>query len=115
MATSSNAIGSSGSAMFNGTSRYSQDFANVISRANAIASLPIKLMSNDKDALSTQAGDLSKLGDSFSALQTAIAGVQDAMGGASFEASVSDDTKISASVGDGAVEGVYSIEVTDPG
>jgi flagellar capping protein FliD len=101
--------------MFNGTSRYAQDFANVISRATAIASLPIKLMSNDKDALSTQAGDLSRLNDSFSALQTAIGSVQDALGGASFQAAVSDDSKISASVGDGAVEGVYSIEVIDPG
>jgi len=86
MATSSNAIGTSSTAIFNGTSRYAQDFANVVSRANAIASLPIKLMTNDKDELTAQSGDMKTLNDSFTALQSAVQGIQDALGGSSFQA-----------------------------
>ena len=41
--------------------------------------------------------------------------IAQAMGGGSFSADVSDSSKISVTVGDGAMEGNYSIEVLDAG
>jgi flagellar hook-associated protein 2 len=41
--------------------------------------------------------------------------IQDAMGGAAYEATVSAPTKLSATLGDGAMEGVYSVDVVNPG
>jgi flagellar capping protein FliD len=106
---------SSTNAIFSGNSRYSQDFAAVISRATAIASLPITQLTNDKTKLGDQSTAMKSLDDVFQKLQTAVQGIQDALGGSSYEADVSDSTKLAVSVGDGAVEGNYSVEVLDPG
>ncbi|HXK03598.1 MAG TPA: flagellar filament capping protein FliD [Verrucomicrobiae bacterium] len=115
MGTTSSATSSSSSTIFNGTSRFSQDFQNVISRATAIASLPITQLTNDQNTLSSQSDAMKSLGDVFNQLQTAIQGIQDALGGSSYQADVSDPTKLGVSVGDGAVEGNYSVQVLDPG
>jgi flagellar capping protein FliD len=117
VATSSTSASSSPSntAIFNGNSRYSSDFQAVIDRATAIASLPITQLNNDKSALNDQSTALTGLDSKFSALQAAVGKIGDALGGASFDASVSDPSKVSVTLGDGAVEGNYSIEVLDPG
>jgi len=114
MGTTSSTTGSS-STIFNGTSRFSQDFQNVISRATAIASLPITQLTGDQNALNSQADAMKSLGDVFNNLQTAAQGIQNALGGPSYQADVSDPTKLSVTVGDGAVEGNYSVQVLDPG
>jgi len=103
------------SSIFNGTSRFSQDFQNVISRATAIASLPITQLTNDKTSLNDRSTAMKSLDDVFNTLQTAVQGIQDALGGSSYQAEISDPAKLSVSVGDGAVEGNYSVEVLDPG
>ena len=103
------------SAIFNGTSRFSQDFQNVITRATSIASLGISQLNNDKAVLSNQTKALQSLGDVFTRLQDAVQQIQDALGGSSFQADVSDDSKLSVTVGNGAVENNYSVEVLDPG
>ena len=108
-------MGSTSSTLFNGTSRFSQDFQNLIDRATAIASLPITLLNNDKANLTDQATALTGLDGKFSALLAAVDGIGQAMGGSSFEATVSDPTKLSVTMGDGAVEGTYTIDVVDPG
>ena len=108
MASTSNSI-------FTGTSRYSQDFQNVITRATAIASLPISALNNDKTALDSQSGAITTLNATFTKLQSAIQGIQDALGGSSYGAAVSDLATLSVTLGDGAVEGSYSVEVLDPG
>lgn len=115
MATSSNAVSTAATAIFNGNSRYAADFQNVITRATAIASLPISLLTRDKATLTDQATAITTLDTSFKALQTAVQSIQDALGGSSMEATVSAPTKVSVTVGDGAVENNYSIEVTDAG
>ncbi|HTY26683.1 MAG TPA: flagellar filament capping protein FliD [Mycobacterium sp.] len=112
-ATSSNATSSS--TIFNGNSRYSSDFQAVIDRAVAIASLPITQMQGQQSALSDQTTALQGLSTKFSSLQSALDQVTAAIGGASFDASVSDSTKLTATLGDGAQEGSYSVQVVDPG
>ena len=82
------------SAIFNGNSRYSSDFAAVITRATAIASLPITQLTADKTELSNQATELTTIGDKFTAIQTAVDGISQAMGGSSFP-EVSDSNKLS--------------------
>jgi len=108
-------MGTTSSAIFNGTSTYSQDFQNVISRATAIASLPIGLMNTDKTNLTNQATALTGLDGKFKALQSAVQGISDALSGSAFQADVSDDTKLSVSLSDGAMEGNYSVDVVYPG
>jgi flagellar hook-associated protein 2 len=109
----SSSTGSS-SGIFTGASGYSQDLQNVISRAVAIAELPITELTNQESALQSQSSALSNIDKDLTALQTAVQGVDQAMGG-SFEAGVSIPGVVSASAGPGAVAGTYSIEVDSVG
>jgi flagellar hook-associated protein 2 len=101
--------------IFNGTSTYSQDFQNVITRATAIASLPITQLSADKSNLTDQATALTSLDGKIQAIQTAVQSVSDALSGAAFEADVSDDTKLRVNLSNGALEGNYTVDVVNPG
>ncbi|HUI56129.1 MAG TPA: flagellar filament capping protein FliD [Bryobacteraceae bacterium] len=123
-ATSGNGAGSSSTSssssanpsdIFTGTSTYSQDFQNIINHAVAIASLPIDLLTGQQTALSNQSTELQTLNTKFTALQTAVQSIQDAMGGANMQTTLSDPTVADVTLGTGATEGVYSIEVTDQG
>lgn len=101
--------------MFTGTSQYSQDFQNVITRAVAIASLPITLLTNQQTTLTNESTALTKLDTDFTALQTAVQGIQSALDGSSYQTTISNPTVVSATVADGAQQGNYSIMVTSPG
>lgn len=103
------------SALFKGTSTFSSDFANVISRAVAIASLPVTQLTNDKATLTSQSGELTTLDTKFSALQAAVQKIGSALGGAAFQTSVSSPNVLDVNVADGAREGNYSINVTNIG
>lgn len=113
--SSSASSSSNTSGIFTGTSAYSQDFQNVISRAVAIASMPITLLTDQQTTLSNQSNELTTIDTDFNSLQTAIQGISDAMSGSSYQTTVSDPTSVSASVSDGVQEGVYSIQVDDVG
>ena len=101
--------------VFTGSSHFSQDFSNVVSRATAIASLPITQLNADKTKLTDQAGALTGLDGKFSALQTSLQGIADALSGSSFQADISDPSKVAITLGDGAMEGNYTIDVVDAG
>jgi flagellar capping protein FliD len=103
------------STIFNGNSRYSLDFQSVIDRAVAIASLPKSQLDSHKTQLGKESEALGLLNTKFSALQTAIGALNNAMGSGSLGATVTDPDVATATVGTGALEGTYSIEVTDPG
>src|SRR5262249_17316119 len=103
------------STIFNGNSRYSSDFQAVIDRTTAIASLPITQLQSQKTALSDQTTAMTSLDGKFSALQSALDKITAAVGGSAFQSSVSDSSKLSVTVGDGAAEGNYSVKVVDPG
>jgi flagellar capping protein FliD len=103
------------SALFKGTSTFSSDFANVISRAVAIASLPINLLTTNKTKLTSQSDELTKIDTKFSALQSAVEKISTALGGSAFQTSVSSPNVVDVSVADGAREGNYSINVDSIG
>jgi flagellar hook-associated protein 2 len=106
--------------MFSGTSQYSADLQEVITRAVAIASMPITQLQNQQTFLTGQSNALTTLDTDFTNLQSAVAGIATAMSGASFNADVSDasgkaSTVVSATLSDGATQGVYAIQVQDIG
>ena len=105
---------SSTSGTFTGASDYSSELQDVISRAVAIAELPVTQLTNEQTALQNQYSELSTIGNDLTALQTAVQGVGTALSG-SYQADVSDPDVVSASLGDGAVAGTYSIEVDSAG
>ena len=102
-------------AAFTGNSAYSADFANVISRAVAIASLPITQLTNDQTALTGQSTELTTLDTKFTALQTAVAAIDTALGGSSFQTDISTPNVVNVSLADGAQEGYYTMNVSSIG
>lgn len=108
-------MGTTSSAIFTGSSAYSTDFQNVITRAVAIASLPITQLTSDKASLTSQSTELQTVDSKFAAVQTALQNVSQALDGSTFEALSSDDSVAAASVSTGATEGNYSIKVDDVG
>ena len=102
-------------AAFTGTSAYSADFANVIARAVAIAQLPITQLTANQTALTNQSTELTKIDTKFTALQTAVAAVDTALGGSSYQTDVSSPNVVNVSVGDGAQEGYYTMNVSSIG
>ncbi len=108
MSTTSNTI-------FSGTSRFTNDFQQVINRSVAIASLPISQLTNRKNALTDQAGAVTALTAKFSSLQTALQNLGSSTGLGSLNASVSDANTARVSLGTGASPASYSLEVVGLG
>ena len=108
-------MGTTSSAIFKGASAFSSDFANVISRAVAIAGLPIQVLTTNKATLTTQSDEITKLDTKFGLLQSAVRNIATALGGSAFQTSVSSPNVVDVSVADGAREGNYSIGVTSIG
>jgi flagellar hook-associated protein 2 len=107
-------MSTSSSSIFTGSSQFSTSLAQVIQKAVAAASLPITTLSSHQAELNSQSDEVTTLASKFTALQNAITGLNTAAN-SSFGATVSDPASISASVGAGAAEGHYSIEVTSAG
>lgn len=108
-------MGTVSSSVFKGASAFSTDFANVINRAVAIASLPIQVLTTNKATLTTQSDELTKLDTKFGLLQSAVQNIAAALGGSAFQASVSRENVVDVTVADGAREGNYSMSVTSIG
>ncbi len=111
--SSTSSTGSS-AGTYTGASQYSSELQNVISRAVAIAELPITELTNQESSLQSQSSALSNIDTDLTSLQTAIQGVGSAMSG-SYQADVSNPDVVSVSLGAGAVAGTYSIEVDSVG
>ena len=99
---------------FTGVSTYASDLQQVITRAVAIASMPLQLMQDQLQNLDNQQSALSGLDSTFSSLQSAIAGIGTALGPSSYSAT-SSSSAISASVSSEALEGSYAVDVTSLG
>ena len=108
-------MGTTSSAIFTGTSQFSTDFQNVITRAVNIATLPITQMQTSVTNLQSQSTALSGLDSNFVALQSAVQGIQNAIGGASYQTSFSTSGVVSASLANGVIAGDYTIDVEDIG
>lgn len=103
------------SSMFTGSSDFSSDLQSVITNAVDAASVPITLMQDQQTTLTNQSNEVSTLDTDFTALQSAVQGIQSALGGSSMNVDVSDDSAVSATLSDGAVPGTYSIQVNSIG
>ena len=108
-------MGSSNSVLFNGSSRYSNDLQTLVQRAVAIASLPITQLNEQKTQVSDRSTALSALDTKFQSLAASITGIENAFGWASYQATVSDPAKLTVTLGTGATEGDYSIQVVNAG
>lgn len=106
---------SSISTLFAGVSTFSNDFAQVITRAQGIASLPITLLNSEKNTLTAQQAALTNLSGSFSAFQASLFSLDSAVGSASSALTISDGAVASASAGAGAFKGAYTLKVIDVG
>ncbi len=101
--------------IFNGNSRFAVDFQSVIERSVAIASLPLQQLNNTKTLLNSQSTAVTALDTKFAALQKTIEELQSTAVDHPFAASVQDESILGASVSSGAMEGTYTLEVTNLG
>ena len=106
-------MSTSPSALFTGTSTYSQDFQNIISQQVQIASLPITLLQNNVTTLTSQSSELQTLSSKFTTVQTAIANL--ATAASQPLAAISSNSAVGVTLGTGAVPASYSIGVDDLG
>jgi flagellar hook-associated protein 2 len=106
---------SNGSTLFNGTSRFSADFQNVINQSVALASLPIQLLQNQTSALQGQSSEIANLSGLFSSVQSSIQQLQSATTSGTLAASSSDNTIAQPVVGAGAQPGTYTLNVSSLG
>src|SRR5438045_4172313 len=95
------------------TSKYSSDLQQVLSRAIAIASLPLNQLNSQLTTLQNRSSALDALHGKFTALQSALQGVSDAA--VSTLAQVSDSSVISAQSSPTATPGSYTIHVANAG
>jgi flagellar hook-associated protein 2 len=106
---------SSSDGVFTGTSQFSSEFQSEISRDVQIADLPIDMLQNQVTSLQSQSSALTTLNTDFTSLQTAVQGITSALSGSSYSADVSNPDVVSATLGDGATQGVYNIDVENVG
>jgi len=103
------------STLFSGTSRYSSDFASVISRAVAIASLPMTQLQREQTTLNAESTALGTLNAKVTAVQNAISSLDTAVSQNSHSTSVSNGSAVSATTTADATNGTYTIQVTSLG
>jgi len=95
------------------SSKYSSDLQQVLSRAVAIASLPLTQLNGQLTTLQNRSTALNSLNGKFTALQSALQGVSDAV--VSSSALVSDHSVITAQTDATTKPGSYSIHVVTAG
>jgi len=103
------------SPIFTGMSSYASDLQSVISRAVAIASLPLNQLQNELQDMNGQSSALGGLDNTFASLQTAIGSLNTALGARSYSAVSSDTSAATASVSSGALEGSYTLDISSVG
>ena len=108
-------MSTSTSAIFNGTSTFSSDLQQVISRAVSIASLPMNQLNNEVTSLTGEQTELSSLSTSFSSLQSAVASLGSAVSSGNYSVSSSDTSVATPTASSGALLGTYSLEVDNTG
>lgn len=104
---------SSNSTIFTGSSRYSSDLQQVLSRSIAIASLPLNQLNSELTTLQNRSAALDSLDGKFAALLTALQGISSAA--VSSSAQVSDTSVLSAHSDSTALPGTYAIHVVSAG
>lgn len=103
------------STIFNGTSRYSQDFQSIIDRSVAIARLPASQLENQSANLQVQSGAVDSINNRVASLRTAVDGLTKALQSSANSASSSTGSVADVSVTSAALPGSYSLTVLTVG
>ena len=103
--------GTSSPTSFTGNSAFSNDLAQVIARAVGIASLPMQQLQGEQAKVTGQQTELQTLAGQFQSLQSALDGINSAVGVGLYSASAGNDTIASASTSTGVAAGSYSVNI----
>jgi flagellar hook-associated protein 2 len=98
-----------------GTSSFAADLEASVTRALQIASLPMESLVADQSTISGETSELSTLGNLFSTLQTSLQAIGSGTGSGAVQATVGDQSVLTASTATGALPGTYTVDVTDAG
>jgi flagellar hook-associated protein 2 len=101
--------------LFSGTSRYSADFAQVINRSVAIASLPLTQMQQQRVRSSDESAALKTVEAKVLALQASLLGIGNSLNAGSWQTTSSDTAVLRPSSTDGVAEGTYTLQVNKLG
>ena len=100
---------------FTGVSKFATGLQQVLSRAVGIASLPLNSLQAGLTNLNEHQAALQNLDATFSNLQQSINNLQSTVDSGVLSARISNGSVVSATVGNTAIAGSYSIEVDDLG
>jgi len=98
-----------------GSSTFASDLQASVTRALEIASLPMQALQADQSTISGETSELSTLGGLFNSLQTSLQAISSGTGSNALQATVGDQTIVSASVTGSALPGTYTIDVLNAG
>jgi flagellar hook-associated protein 2 len=101
--------------LFSGTSRYSADFAQVINRSVAIASLPLTQMQQQRLRSNDESAALKTVEAKVLALQASLIGIGGSLNTGSWQTISSDTSVLRPSSTDGVAEGTYTLQVNKLG
>lgn len=101
--------------VFTGTSRFTNDFGQVLERSVRIASLALTQMTQGKTRLDDEVTALTNLDNVVAKLGSGITAIQDSLGFGGFATTVSDTAVVKAAASDGVLPGTYSLKVTSLG
>jgi len=99
--------------VFSGQSKFAADFQQVLTRAVAIASLPMQNLQNELSTLTSQQSSLTSLQGTFNSLQSALENISSSS--TSVTANSSDPSSVTASASSSALSGTYTVQVTTLG
>jgi flagellar hook-associated protein 2 len=100
--------------IFTGSSQYATDFQQVIQRAVAIASLPLRQIQQQQSDLSNQNDAFSALSQKFDSLRASLDRLNPREG-SFLQAALSDPGVSTVAVGSGALASSFTIDVLSPG
>lgn len=98
-----------------GSSTFAADLEASVTRALEIASLPMQALQGDQATISSQTTELGTLGNLFSSLQSAVQAIGSGTGNSALQATVAEQSVLSASITGSASSGTYTVDVLDPG
>jgi len=98
-----------------GSSTFAADLQASVTRALQIASLPIESLEADQSTISGQTTELNTLSGLFDTLQTSLQSIGSGTGASALQATVADQSVLTASVTGSPSAGTYTVDVTDAG
>lgn len=98
-----------------GSSSFASDLQASVTRAIEIASLPMQALQADQTTISGETTELGNLGNLFNSLQTALQAIGSGTGNSALQATVADQSVLSASIAGNASPATYTVDVLNPG